>query len=122
MNSTLILGIHHVAIIVGSEESILFYKCLGFKEFFRKERRCDTAVLLYGHGIQLEVFIDPRHSPKAGDGEEPLGLRHLAVRVDKIEDTVEELGLEIGPVMDDWTGVRFAFCQDPDGNSVELHE
>ena len=51
-----------------------------------------------------------------------MGLRHLALKVDNIEETVAELGIEIGPVMNDWVGVRFAFTADPDGLPIELHE
>ena len=116
----MILGVHHFAVIVSSEESTAFYKKLGFREILRKERRNDTVVLLSGYGIQLELFIDPRHPKREAFG--PLGLRHLALRVDKIEDTAEDLGLTIETIMTDWVGVRFVFITDPDGNEVELHE
>ena len=116
----MITGIHHLAVIVSSESSVAWYEKLGFKEFLRKERNYDTVVLMYGHGIQIELFVDPSHGARSKP--EPLGLRHLALRVDNIEKTAEELDLDIGPVMDDWTGIRFAFAADPDGNVVELHE
>lgn len=116
----MIVGIHHFSIIVSSEASVRFYEKLGFREYKRIERRYDTVVLLNGHGIGLEVFIDPSHPPRSNP--EPLGPHHISLRVDKVEDTAEELGLEIGPLMSDWTGVRFAFCADPDGNVVQLHE
>jgi len=116
----MITGIHHFSLICSSEDSIAFYTSLGFREYKRVERKYDTVVLMNGHGIGLEVFIDPSHPPRSTP--EPLGPRHLSLRVDKVEETAEELGLEIGPVMSDWTGVRFAFCADPDGNVVQLHE
>lgn len=116
----MIVGIHHFSIIVSSEESIGWYGKLGFREYKRVERKYDTVVLMNGHGIGLEIFVDPSHPPRSNP--EPLGPRHLSLRVDKVEETAEELGLEIGPVMSDWTGVRFAFCADPDGNVVQLHE
>ena len=117
----MITGIHHFAIIASSEASVSFYKKLGFQETHRKERKYDTVVLLNGYGIQIEMFVDPNH-PKRATNPENMGLRHLALRVDKIEETVEELGLEIGPIMNDWVGVRFAFTADPDGLPIELHE
>ena len=46
-------------------------------------------------------------------------------KVEKLEDEVERLkieGIEIGPIMEDWTGVRFCFIKDYDGLLVELHE
>ena len=119
----MITGLHHIAIIVSSEKSLEFYKLLGFQETFRKKRKYDTAVLMEGHGLQLELFIDPSH-PGRGD-QEPIGLRHFALRVKKLEDEIERLkgaGVEIGPVMSDWTGVRFCFVKDYDGLLVELHE
>lgn len=116
----MITGIHHFSLIVSSEDSVAFYEKLGFKEYRRIERKYDTVVLMDGHGIGLEVFIDPSHPPRSNP--EPLGPRHLSLRVDKVEETAEELGLEIGPVMSDWTGVRFCFVKDYDGLSIELHE
>jgi glyoxylase I family protein len=116
----MIVGVHHFSLIASSEASIAFYEKLGFREYKRVERRMDTVVLLNGHGIGLEIYIDPSHPPR--ERPEPLGLRNLSMRVDKIEDTVEELGLEAGPIMTDWTGVRFCFVADPDGLPVQLHE
>lgn len=117
----MITGVHHFAIIASSEESVRFYTRLGFREIYRRERKYDTVVLLDGHGMQIEIFVDPNH-PERATNPENMGLRHLALRVEKIENTVEELGLEIGPVMNDWVGVRFAFTADPDGLPIELHE
>lgn len=117
----MIKGVDHFAIIVSSEEVVSFYKKLGFQESFRKKRSHDTVVLLDGFGIRMEIFIDPRH-PMRATKPENLGLRHLALKVDRIEKTVEELKIKIGTIQNDWTGVRFAYAKDPDGNPVELHE
>ena len=116
----MIQKIHHFAIITRNEESISYYIKLGFKEFFRRRRKYDTVVLLNGYGIQIEVFIDASHPLRTNP--EPLGLRHLALKVDNIEKTSQEFAIEIGPIMNDWEGERFAFCSDPDGNIIELHE
>ena len=43
--------LHHIAIIVSSEKSLVFYKLLGFNEVFRKVRKTDTVVLMEGNGI-----------------------------------------------------------------------
>lgn len=117
----MITGLHHFSIIAASEESVNFYSKLGFHEYKRIERRYDTVVLMNGHGIGLEIFIDPSHPPRAVKPEN-IGLRNLALRVDKIEDTLEELELEAGSIMIDWVGVRFCFIVDPDGLPVQLHE
>jgi len=116
----MITGIHHFSLIVSGEASVAFYEKLGFHEYRRIDRKYDTVVLMNGHGVGLEIFVDPSHPPRANP--EPLGVRHLSVRVDSVEATAKELGLEIGPVMTDWTGVRFAFAADPDGLVVQLHE
>lgn len=88
------------------------------------------AVLMYGHGMQLEIFVDGRHPNRYQyDGEELTGLRHFALQVDgKLEDEMERLKeaspevLSFGPIMEDWRGVRFVFMKDPDGAVIELHE
>ena len=116
----MITGVHHFSIIASSEASIEFYGKLGFREYKRIERKYDTVVLMNGHGIGLEVYIDPSH-PSRGRPE-PLGPRHLSLRVDKIEETVDSLGVEAGPIMMDWVNVRFCFIADPDGWPVQLHE
>ena len=116
----MIVGVHHYSLIASSEASIDFYEKLGFREYKRVERRYDTVVLLNGHGVGLEIYVDASHPPR--ERPEPIGLRNLSMRVDKIEDTVAELELEAGPIMTDWTGVRFCFVADPDGLPVQLHE
>lgn len=116
----MIVSIHHFSVIVSSEESVEFYEKLGFREYHRIERKHDTVVLMNGHGIGLEMFVDASHAPRSNP--EPLGMRNVSLRVDKVENTANELGLNIGPVMTDWTGVKFAFVTDPDGNVIQLHE
>ena len=117
----MIKGIHHFAIIASSEKSVEFYTRLGFSEDQRIQRRNDTIVLMNGYGIQLEIFVDPNH-PEHATKPEHLGLRHLALKVDNIENVIDELDLSIGSIMNDWCGVRFTFTTDPDGLPVELHE
>ena len=119
----MISSIHHVAIIVSSEKSIVFYNKLGFIESFRKDRIKDTIVLMDGYGIQLEIFIDSSHSKSSET--EPIGYRHLALKVDNIERTIDEFKLplsNVGEIMNDWAGIRFCFIKDPDGLVIELHE
>lgn len=123
----MITGIHHISLLISSEECLDFYKKLGFEETFRKERKADTVVLLDGYNIQLEVFIDNRHPKRLLDLSEPLGTRHFALKVDSIEVTLsyfQDLGIdtrecEIGS---DWTGIKYCYISDPDGNQIELHE
>lgn len=118
----MITGIHHVALLVSSEECLDFYKKLGFTESFRKERVNDKIILLDGYGMQLEVFVDNRHPLKPSGKDEPLGCRHFALRVDNLENTLAELGTDHTDIGTDWQGIRYCYITDPDGNQVELHE
>jgi glyoxylase I family protein len=118
----MITGIHHVSLLISSEGSLDFYKLLGFKEILRKERKTDTVVLLEGYGIQLEIFIDSSHPKLPSGAEEPLGVRHFALKVDNIEQTVEQLAIDHTDIGTDWQGIRYCYITDPDGNEVELHE
>lgn len=129
----MITGIHHVSLLISSEKALAFYKLLGFREIFRKSRANDTLVLLEGYTMQLEVFVDSRHPYRVIDLNEPLGPRHIALAVNKLEDEIqrlkesfnEKLG-DFDPdfqnISTDWTGERYVFFKDPDGNIVELHE
>ena len=97
----MITGLHHIAIIVSGERSLEFYRLLGFTETFRKKRNYDTVVLMDGYRLQLEIFIDPSH-PGRGE-QEPIGLRHFALGVEKLEEEIEKLkgaGVEVGQIMD----------------------
>lgn len=116
----MITGIDHFAIIVSSEEALKFYKKLGFKEYYRKERQYDTVILMEAFEIRIECFIDNTH-PRKGNPE-PLGLRHIAFKVDNIEKTLKDLEIDDKEASFDWIGIRYVFLKDLDGNIVELHE
>lgn len=118
----MIIGFHHIALLIASEESLNFYKTLGFTESFRKQRANDCVVLLDGFGVELEVFIDNRHPGRDLDLTEPLGTRHFALKVDDLESTLEQLALDHRDIGLDWTGVKYCYITDPDGNQIELHE
>ena len=124
----MISAVHHISIIVSDEKSLGFYSVLGFKETLRKIRASDTVVLMEGHGMQLELFVDPCH-PLHPTGDEPYGLRHFALEVDgTLEEEMERMNnifaepIDFGPIMIDWTGKRFCFLKDPDGLPIELRE
>ena len=72
-------------------------------------------------------------STRAGSGSPPrpsypeaCGLRHLAFRVENIDETVQELharGIETEPIRTDpFTQRRMTFFHDPDDLPLELHE
>lgn len=121
--------VHHVAVIGSDyETSRHFYvNVLGFqvlREVYREERG-DWMLNLKLNDLEIELFIMKDH-PKRPSYPEAYGLRHLAFRVDSVEDTVRELnakGIQTEPIRTDaYTGEKMTFFSDPDGLPLELHE
>lgn len=121
--------IHHIAIIASNYEiSKNFYtNILGFeilRENYREDRNSYKLDLKIGNS-ELELFSMP-NAPKRPSYPEACGLRHLAFRVDNIEEIIHELnkkGVSTEPVrIDEYTGKKFTFFSDPDGLPLELHE
>ena len=122
--------IHHVAIIVSSHEAALdFYvNKLGFsiiRDSWRPDRRDFKTDLDAGNGVELELFSE-ENPPARVTHPEACGLRHLAFRVEDVEETVRELaalGIACEPVrVDEFTGKRMTFFFDPDGLPLELYQ
>ena len=121
--------IHHVAIIASDyEKSKDFYvNKLGFeilRENYR-EARNDYKLDLRLGDCEIELF-GIASAPKRPNYPEACGLRHLAFKVENIEEVVAELnamGIETEPIrMDEFTNSRATFFKDPDGLPLELHE
>ena len=121
--------IHHVAIIGSDyERSRHFYvDVLGFpviREHYREERG-DYKIDLACGDVELELFIMPQ-SPKRVNYPEAQGLRHLAFRVESVDETVRilnEKGIETEPGrLDTYTGKKMTFFHVPDGLPLEIHE
>ena len=124
------LGFHHVAIICSDyERSKRFYThVLGMEvvaEVHRAERDSYKLDLRLPDGTQIELFSFP-DSPKRASYPEACGLRHLALEVADIGESVADLernGVAVEPVrVDEYTGNRFTFFADPDGLPLELYE
>lgn len=122
--------IHHVAIICSDyEKSKHFYvNILGFEiiqETLRKMRNSYKLDLLVGNGDRIELFSFP-NSPKRLTRPEACGLRHLALEVDNINESIDYLkshNLEVEDIrIDEITGKRFTFFPDPDGLPLEIYE
>ena len=122
-------SIHHIAIIASNYEiSKNFYvNILGFeiiRENYRKERNSYKLDLKIGNS-EIELF-SMNECPKRLTRPEACGLRHLAFYVDNIEDVIAELnskGIDTEPIrIDEYTGKKFTFFNDPDGLPLELHE
>ncbi len=122
--------IHHVAIICSNYQlSKKFYtEILGFsiiKETFRDSRNSYKLDLRVGENDQIELFSFP-NPPQRFSNPEACGLRHLSFEVDDIEATVRDLnskGIAVEDIrLDEITGKRFTFFQDPDNLPLEIYE
>lgn len=125
-----ISGIHHVAIIASDyARSKRFYvEVLGLRmlaEAYREARDSWKLDLRVSDGVQIELFSFPSPPPRVSRPE-ACGLRHLAFRVDDLDDALSQLagnGIECEPIrVDEYTGKRFTFFADPDGLPLEFYE
>lgn len=123
-------GIHHIAIIVSDiNKSKDFYsRILGFsiiKETYRKEKDSWKIDLKVNEQTQIELFSFS-NSPKRLTYPEALGLRHIAFQVENINEIVEYLkqnNVDVEDIkVDEVTGKRFTFFNDPDNLPLELYE
>lgn len=125
-----ISGIHHVAIICSDyETSKHFYvNILGFSiihEMLRESRQSYKLDLRVGNGDVIELFSFP-NPPERPSRPEACGLRHLAFAVANIDESVaylESKGVQVEAIrVDEITGKRFTFFQDPDGLPLEIYQ
>ena len=123
-------SIDHRAIISSDYQKAkdFYVDKLGFKvkrEVERKDRDDFIITLEAPNGILIELFIE-KDPPRRVTRPEAAGLRHLAFRVQDIEESVEKLnkkGIETEEIrIDPQNGKRMTFFMDPDGLPLELHE
>jgi glyoxylase I family protein len=123
-------AIHHIAIICSDYDiSKKFYtEILGLtiiKETFRVERNSYKLDLALNDHYVIELFTFPNPPPRP-TRPEALGLRHLAFEVDNVEESIaflEKNGINTeGVRLDDTTGKKFTFFNDPDGLPLEFYE
>ena len=121
--------VHHIAIIGSDyEKSKHFYvDLLGFqvtREVCR-EQRSDWIINLQLGDMEIELFI-MKNCPKRLSYPEAYGLRHLAFRVDSVEETARQLnalGIPTEPIrIDPYTNTPMTFFADPDGLPLEIRE
>ena len=120
--------IHHIAVICSDKDTALdfYHKKLGFqilRENYRPERDDWKIDLKLGES-EIELFIMKDHPLRPSP--EAYGLRHLAFRVDNVDEVVAELefmGIPCEPIrLDAFTGEKMTFFRDPDGLPLEIHE
>lgn len=123
-------SIHHIAILTDDyAASKRFYtEMLGFTilaETFREARKSYKLDLTINGKYQLELFSFPEYRERASFPEAK-GLRHLAFSVPDVEAAADELrgkGVEVQEVrMDELTGKKFCFFNDPNGQPLEFYE
>ena len=122
--------IHHIAIICSDyAKSKAFYtEVLGLqilKETYREERKSYKLDLALNGNYCIELFSFP-DAPNRVSLPEAQGLRHLAFSVKDIEVAIKELqskGVTTEAIrIDEITGKRFTFFEDPDQLPLELYE
>ena len=122
--------IHHIAIICSDyEKSKDFYvNKLGLEilaEVYRKERDSYKLDLALNGEYIIELFSFP-NPPARPSRPEARGLRHLAFMVENVEKVKSELvgeGIVSEPIrIDEFTGKKFTFFEDPDGLPLEIYE
>jgi lactoylglutathione lyase len=116
--------IHTCYRITDPDRSIAFYRALGFEERRRLPIR-DEAMNIYmglpGDGDRLELT----HNYGVEEYDLGNGYGHIAITVDDIDATLEQLaGQGIAPERPPYTvsegGSRLCFVRDPDGYRIEL--
>jgi glyoxylase I family protein len=123
-------NIHHIAIICKDyKTSRHFYtNILGLKilaEHYRNERDSWKLDLAIDDHYVIELFSFP-NPPLRVSRPEASGLRHLAFEVSDLDNAVRHLnsnGVSTEPIrVDEFTGKRFTFFEDPDHLPLELYE
>ena len=126
---------HHCALSVADlAASVGFYELLGFRVGHRwaaGDGSLEIVHLVLG-GFVLELFAYADNAGAAplelavGNDLRALGVKHLALRVDSLEEARRELvarGVDpgaIGPDTPGRTGLDYFFVRDPDGIWVEV--
>ena len=122
--------IHHLAVICSDYlvSKDFYVNKLGLavvQEVYRQERQSYKLDLAVNGLYQIELFSFP-DPPLRPSHPEARGLRHLAFAVMDLEEAIRELkqkGVPTEPIrIDEFTGKRFTFFQDPDGLPLELYE
>ena len=122
--------IHHIAVICSNYfESKKFYtEILGLeiiREVYRKERDSYKLDLALNGQYIIELFSFP-NPPERVSSPEARGLRHLCFEVDNVEKAIQNIqnkGIVTENIrIDEITGKKFCFFQDPDKLPIEFYE
>jgi glyoxylase I family protein len=125
-----LLHVHHIAIISAdyARAKRFYTEVLGLRvirEVYREARQSWKLDLALGEQYIIELFSFPA-PPRRLTRPEATGLRHLAFAVSDLDATVAHLtahSVVSEPVrVDELTGRRFTFTEDPDGLPLEFYE
>jgi glyoxylase I family protein len=125
-------AINHIALNCSdlAAQEAFYTRHFGFKRSRTFNRgKPDEFFLLKLGSTRLELFPTDRAKTAAMQGgEQPIGFKHLAFGVPKLEPVLEALradGIEPDPIVDVGhitPGFRIVFFRDPEGNILELME
>jgi glyoxylase I family protein len=124
--------INHIAMNCAdlARQEAFYTRHFGFKRSrtFNRGKPNEFFMLKLG-SIRLELFpTDPAKSTGHQGGEQPVGFKHLAFNVPKLEPVLEGLkadGIVPDPIIDaskHVPGLRIVFFRDPEGHILELME
>lgn len=111
-------------------QEAFFCKHFGFERSrtFNAGQPNEFIMLRLG-SVRLELFpTDPVKVAEKKGGEQPIGFRHLAFDVERLEPVIQSLreeGIEPDPIIDNGKvipGSRIVFFRDHEGNILELME
>lgn len=113
-----VTGVHHVSLnVTDLDQSLRFWvDVVGLEPLPRPDFDFGGAWLAAG-AQQLHLLAIGRVPPDGG--------QHFAVGVDDLDAAIAELrsaGVRVSDPSALPTGARQAFCHDPDGNRLELHQ
>lgn len=111
---------------IGILTSIFIFLCdyYFYSYVIKKLKKMDKKFIL-DDGSQIELFSFP-NPPQRVTNPEACGLRHLAFKVDNIDEYVAYLlenSINCEPIrVDELTGMKYTFFRDPDYLPIELYE
>ena len=118
-------GIDHIDLIVEDPEKMAkFLMALGFKEI-RHTVEARGSIELRFPGGDDQPFVELRASRKPDGTTRPLGLNHIALRCDNLDETfktLSEKGMKFSsqPRVVETSGRRLANLIDPEGHSLQI--
>ena len=131
MRNRMFSNVHHIAIIGTnySKTKEFYVDKLGFKVIseYNGPEKNDIIINTQNGDLVLEIFIK-KNAPLRPKMPNPeyTGLRHLAFRVDNVEEMLKKFDM-LGILheelrYDDFDNKKMAFFFDPNGLPLEIHE